>query len=142
MMFRKPKGLDCRLSLSAAASRTGTPAESSEVGPRNGGRPVQPGQATITATDATLGRLDEAVAALEPYMQEAVIPAGRVVNPLLDVWDAAHRIDPAVSSPVEQLLTALVERTSVTPKELISTVDEVRIAALQASVLVYAVVLV
>ena len=43
---------------------------------------------------------------------------------------------------MEQLLTALVERTSVTPKELISTVDEVRIAALQASVLVYAVVLV
>ena len=76
------------------------------------------------------------MAALESYLYEAVIPTEPVINPLLDVWGAARSIDPHVSSPVEYLLTVLIQRTSITRVELISTMDEVRIATLQAGLLV------
>ena len=85
-----------------------------------------------------MARLDEAIAELGPYLTETIIPTGQVINPLLDVWDAAHNIHPYASSPVEQLLTVLVARAWVPPAELSSTLDEVRSSALQASVLAHA----
>ena len=85
--------------------------------------------------DASLALLDEVVAKLGPYMTEAIIPTGQVVNPLLDVWEAAHAIDPIASSPIEHLLTSLLSRAWVTPAELMSTLDEVRATALQATLL-------
>ena len=80
-------------------------------------------------------RLDEAIAVVDPYLRESVIPTGRIINLLLDVWDAAHSIAADVSSPVEHLLTTLVTRHLITPAELESVLDNVRIAARQATVL-------
>jgi len=93
------------------------------------------GGSRVDLSDTALARLSEALDGLALYMSEPVIPAGRVINPLLDVWDAAHSVDPYVGSPVEQLLTVLLTRTSVTPAELNSVLDEVRAAALQACAL-------
>ena len=87
------------------------------------------------AADASLALLDEVVAKLVPYMTEAIIPTGQVVNPLLDVWEAAHAIDPIASSPIEHLLTSLLTRAWVTRAELLSVLDEVRASALQATLL-------
>ena len=124
-----------RVSRATADSRTNTPRGSPEVGPRNDSWAVQAGESAFVASQSLLAQLDQAVGALNPYLGDTVIPAGLVINPLLDIWDAAQSIDPSVSSAVKQFLTVLVERTSVTPAELTSTVDEMRIAALQASVL-------
>ena len=99
---------------------------------------AEPGASTSTASCEAVARLDQAVAGLGPYLAEAFIPASAVINPLLDVWDAAHSIDPCASSPVEPLLTVLVTRTWVTPSELTATLDEVRAAALEASLLLNA----
>jgi hypothetical protein len=77
--------------------------------------------------------------ALEPYMRETIIPAAQVINLLLDVWSAAQSIHPSVALPVEGLLTILVRRSATTPSELAATLDEIRIAAVQANVFASAV---
>lgn len=75
------------------------------------------------------------MAGLDSFLQETYIPTSAVTNPLLVLWDAAHDIDPVVSSPVEHLLTALVTRTWVTPAELSATVEQVRTAESEANLL-------
>jgi hypothetical protein len=100
---------------------------------------VPPDQLRLDVSPATDRALDEAIAALESYLREKIIPAAQVINPLLDVWSAAKSIDPSVALPVEDLLTTLVSRSATTPSELLAALDDVRIAAAQAMVLVYAV---
>jgi hypothetical protein len=82
--------------------------------------------------------IDEAVAALEPYLREKTIPTGLVINPLLDLWGVLQSIDASVARPIEGLLTVLVSRSVTTPGELVAALDEVRVAALQAEVLAQA----
>ena len=89
-----------------------------------------------TVTEAPSGRLDETVAALDPYLSEAVTSTEPVINRLLDVWGSARNVDPHVSSPVRYLLTVLVQRTSIMRVELIATMDHVRTAALHGGLLV------
>ena len=73
------------------------------VGPRHDGWSEEAGDGPVGASETPLIRLDHAVAALNPYLHDLVIPTGLVINPLLDIWAAVHRIDTSVSSPVEQL---------------------------------------
>jgi hypothetical protein len=94
-----------------------------------------PDQLLSETGDAAVGSLDAAIAALTPYLQERIIPSGQVINPLLDVWTAAESVDPSVARPVEELLTALISRTTTTPSELVAALDTVQIAALQIRVL-------
>lgn len=96
------------------------------------GAPHDPRDATV---EGAIARVDEAVAALEPYMHENVIPTGYVINPLLDVWSAASSLGPDVTRPIEELLRALVSRNTTNPRELVAALDELRIETLQASVL-------
>jgi hypothetical protein len=85
--------------------------------------------------DEAIGSLESAIAALGPYLRERNIPSGQVINPLLDVWTLARRVNPGVARPVEELLTALISRTTTTSAELVTALDEVQIAALQIRVL-------
>jgi hypothetical protein len=94
-----------------------------------------PNQFDVSGDAAEARTIDEAIAAFEPYMRESLIPAGQLINPLLDVWSVARSIHPSVARPVEELLTSLVSRSATTPGELVATLDNVRIAALQVSVL-------
>ena len=100
---------------------------------------VPPDQLHLDVSPATDGALDQAIAALESYLRERIIPAAQVINPLLDVWSAAKNIHPSVALPVEDLLTTLVSRSATTPSEVLAALDDVRIAAVQATVLVHAV---
>ena len=84
--------------------------------------------------EAAVAFLDRAIAALDPYLREGIIPSRQVIDPLLDVWSAARSVDPDVARPVEELLTVLISRTTTTPAELVGTLDHVQIAALQARV--------
>ena len=84
--------------------------------------------------EAAVAFLDRAIAALDPYLREGIIPSRQVIDPLLDVWSAAQSVDPDVARPVEELLTVLISRTTTTPAELVGTLDQVQIAALQARV--------
>jgi hypothetical protein len=68
-------------------------------------------------------------------MRSKISPTGQVINPLLDVWERRPQHPSECALPVEELLTALVSRSATTPGELMETLDEVRIATLQASVL-------
>jgi hypothetical protein len=79
--------------------------------------------------------LEEALAAIQPYMREQIIPAAQVINSLLDVWGAAQSIHASVARPVEDLLTALVSRSATTPSELVATLNEVGLVAVQMNVL-------
>ena len=119
-----------------AGSGTSSPSGGSQIDPLYGAWAVEPSESSIDASDNVLARIDEAEAVLGGYLVKGVVSIGLVINPLLDVWDAAHCIDPGVSSPVEHLLTGLVARTWVSAAELTFTLDQVRAAALQASVLV------
>jgi hypothetical protein len=81
------------------------------------------------ARAAILEELDMALAALSPYLTESLIPAGRLINLVLDVWDVSRRIDASVSEPAERFLSALVKRTTVTPSELLFVVEQTRTVA-------------
>jgi hypothetical protein len=100
---------------------------------------VPPDQLDLDVSPATARALDQAVAALESYLGEKIIPAARVINPLLDVWSAAKSIYPSVGLPVEDLLIALVSRSTTTPSELLAALDDVRIGAVQATFFAHAV---
>jgi hypothetical protein len=89
----------------------------------------------VDAADQTLARLDEAIGRASTYRTQRWIATTCLINPMLEVWEAAHAIHPAVSRPVEELLIVLVHRTTITPAEINRVVDEVRALALQASVL-------
>jgi len=138
MMFHRQKDAEQRKVLRGgapfhpSAGRSETP-ELSAVAER---REEEHGPAE--PTERALARLADAVGAMAPYLGERVVAAGQLINPLLDVWDAAHRIDGYVSAPVEHLLTVLVERTSINAAEVVATLDEVQAVALQASALVNA----
>ena len=82
-----------------------------------------------------MARMDEALATASTYLTENWIATTALINPLLEVWEAANAVHPAVARPVEEFLTVLIHRTTVTPAEVNAMVDEVRVLALQASVL-------
>jgi hypothetical protein len=100
---------------------------------------LPPDQLHLDVSPATALALDQAVAALESHLREKIIPAAQVINPLLDVWSAAKNIHCSVALPVEDLLTTLVSRSATTPSELLAALDDVRITAVQATVLARAV---
>lgn len=80
-------------------------------------------------------RLDRALTSLGAFTSDRAVPTSVVINPLLVVWDAAHEVGAEVSEPVESLLTAAVQRTTLGADELLSCSDEVRALALQQTVL-------
>ena len=84
-----------------AGSGTSSPSGGSQIDPLYGAWAVEPSESSIDASDNVLARIDEAEAVLGGYLVKGVVSIGLVINPLLDVWDAAHCIDPGVSSPVE-----------------------------------------
>lgn len=86
-----------------------------------------------TPTPGT-GHLEETLSTLVTYTAGGAVPAQVVINPLLEVWDAAHEIAAEVSVPVEVLLTSAVQRPSLQPDELISCIEEVWALAVQESV--------
>ncbi len=90
---------------------------------------------SIDCDDQTMARLDEAIVTASTYLTEKWIATTCLINPMLEVWEAANAVHAAVARPVEELLTVLIHRTTVTPAEVEAVVDEVRVLALQASVL-------
>lgn len=80
-------------------------------------------------------RLDRALASLGAFTTDRAVPTSVVINPLLVVWDAAHEVGAEVSEPVEALLTAAVQRTTLGADELLSCSHKVRALALQEMVL-------
>ena len=100
---------------------------------------LPPDQPDLDVSPATARALDQAVAALESYLREKIIPAARVINPLLDVWSPAKSIYPSVALRVEDLLTTLVSRSTIPPSEWLAALDDVRIGAVQATFFAHAV---
>jgi hypothetical protein len=92
-------------------------------------------EGTVDCDDRTMARLDEVIAMASAYVTEKWIPTTSLINPMLEVWEAANAIHPAVARPVEEFLTALIHRTTVAPDEIGAVVDETRLLALQASVI-------
>jgi hypothetical protein len=95
-----------------------------------------PADLGVVADEMAVESLDKAIAAIEPYLQERIIPSRQVLNPLLDVWSEAQKLGPSVAQPVEELITVLVSRTTITSAELVATLDEVHLEALQVSLLI------
>ena len=92
-------------------------------------------EGAIDCDDRTVARLDEAISTASTYLSEKWIATTSLINPMLEVWEAANAIHPAVARPVEEFLTVLIHRTTVTPAEADAVADQVRGLALQASVI-------
>ncbi|HEV2370019.1 MAG TPA: hypothetical protein VGR90_09075, partial [Acidimicrobiales bacterium] len=62
----------------------------------------------------------EAIEVLESNLAGAptVVHAHRLIGPMLELWDLADAVDPAVATPVEALLTHLVGREHTTIDEV------------------------
>lgn len=84
-----------------------------------------------------MGRLDAASSVVHSYLHEPFSSCAVLVNPLLGLWDAAHEIDPAACSPVEELLTVLLQRSIISSAEVMAVIDDVRARAIQGSVLAH-----
>jgi len=82
-----------------------------------------------------VARLDEAIATATTYLTEKWLATTSLINPMLEVWEAANAIHPAVARPVEEFLTVLIHRTTVTPDEANAVADQVRVLAIQACVI-------
>lgn len=79
---------------------------------------------TDEASPELLRVLDELVASLPGE----VTSAARLTNPLLDLWDVAHRVDAEVARPVEDLLSRLAGRHLVCTMEVEEVAGAVRSA--------------
>lgn len=84
---------------------------------------------------AALEALERTLLALEPFTREARVPASVMINPLLDVWDAAHQIGPDVTLPVEALLTLAVHRSMLLAEEIDAGAKATRQRAVETSLL-------
>jgi hypothetical protein len=69
---------------------------------------------------------------LRASLTSQVLPAGRVMDRVLDVWAAAHEVAPGAATPAESLLTSLVGRDLVSAREVTDMCDRVE-AALKAN---------
>jgi hypothetical protein len=63
--------------------------------------------------------------ALRGSLDGQTMPAGPVVDRLLDVWAAVHEVDPEAARPVERLLSSLVKRQMVRAREVTEMCDQV-----------------
>jgi hypothetical protein len=85
------------------------------------GVPVAVRHAVIDSSgcsDARLGAL-EAVDETERRLNDSIVPAGRAVDILLDLWSIVHDVDRVAAVPLEELMTTLVRRSYTTPTELV-----------------------
>ena len=88
------------------------------------------GAATDADRDATRARIAEAMEVLQAAVAEGptVVPARRLVNRVLELWELADEVDPAASAPLEALLSHLVGRHSTTADEVVAALAEARSA--------------
>jgi len=84
-----------------------------------------------TATDRPQLRLQQAIEEFGASHSDSVISAGRMINPLLDLWSLAVAVDHSAAAPIEALLKALVVRTTTTSAELSACTDQVRAALVE-----------
>ncbi len=73
-------------------------------------------------------RLEQGIEEFLSAHVDTAISAGRVINPLLDLWSMATEVDASVAAPIERLLTGLVSRDLTTASELSESMEEVRLA--------------
>ena len=84
------------------------------------------GRAPTSATDNTdVFALEAGIAAFRAAHSSGSFSTSRTVNPLLDLWELAHQVDPTVAVPLESLLSVLVRRSLTTSVELSDTLDRV-----------------
>jgi hypothetical protein len=67
----------------------------------------------------------DALADLRAGLDHPVLPAGRISDRLLDIWDLAHQVDPAAAAPAASLMTALLKRDLASAAEVAATCDEI-----------------
>jgi hypothetical protein len=99
------------LGIVVAASATGTP-----VAPRT----------SVMGTANEHDDLREALTAFRAaHADGGVYSAPRTIDPLLELWALASRVDATVARPIEVMLVALVQRSVVTAGELSALADRV-----------------
>ncbi|HVM63559.1 MAG TPA: hypothetical protein VMU14_01770 [Acidimicrobiales bacterium] len=72
--------------------------------------------------------LDDALAAFRHEHPSGVYSARRTIDALLDVWALAAAVDRTAAHPIEAELVALVERETVTARELADCIGLVETA--------------
>jgi hypothetical protein len=65
------------------------------------------------------------LAELRTALDDEVLPAGPLMNRVIDVWDLAHQVGPEVAKPAESLLTSLVGRDLVSARDVTNTCDQI-----------------
>jgi hypothetical protein len=80
-------------------------------------------EAALAGGDPGTDSVRAAVAALEVMTEEPVVSAGRLVNPLLDLWAAARVVGFGAAVPAEALLSVILGRTLIAASEVVSVCD-------------------
>lgn len=88
----------------------------------------EPRVAPSSAPAERLGMLASALAELRRSIDGQIMPAGPVIDRLLDFWGLVHLVEPELAKPVESLLSALVGRDMVSRREVAATCDLVEAA--------------
>ena len=88
----------------------------------------------MVRVDADMAALDATVDKVLAFLGGRLVPRPVLINPLLNVWEAARAIDATVSRPVERLLTTMMSRELISSDDVTAAMDDVRARAVGASV--------
>ncbi len=66
-----------------------------------------------------------AVDELRDSIDSYVLPAGLVIDRLIDIWTLACRIGPAATRPVETVLSAVAGRDAISADEIYAACDQI-----------------
>jgi hypothetical protein len=81
--------------------------------------------ACASPSEQSITEVVSSLAGLRAMLNSQVLPAGRVMNRVIDVWAVAHQVGPEVARPAESLLTSLVGRDLVSAGEVIETCEQI-----------------
>lgn len=96
------------------------------------GTPPHNGQDALSEFNPSLQELFRTLNVLRSFVdKDQTIGATHIRNSLLDIWSAAHELDPQLCQLVEELLTGLVSRDLVRADEINDLCDKTEWAANQ-----------
>lgn len=86
--------------------------------------------AQVAGGNARQRMLEAAEELRSEHASDVAISTSRLLNPLLDIWSLAAELGPAVSAPVEELLTVYAgPRDLASPSELDELIERLRKAS-------------
>jgi hypothetical protein len=85
-------------------------------------------RAQTTKESDACAAVHRAVDGLRDSIDNHVLPAGPVIDRLIDIWSLARLVDPAAAKPAEAVLSAVAGRDAISADEVYAACDQIESA--------------